>query len=115
MIQKAVDEWLEGKLGEDLRKPYPERNEFVSQLREEMLEAFAEKLGEEDFINPEVDHYEDAFQMALHKDVRKGIVEDNLRPDGRKLDEMRPLSAAKSASCRGPTARACSPAVLPRP
>ncbi|HVX48054.1 MAG TPA: polyribonucleotide nucleotidyltransferase [Candidatus Saccharimonadales bacterium] len=91
-IQKAVDEWLEGKLGEDLRKPYPERNEFVSRLRDEMLDAFAEKLGEEDFLDL-VDHYRDAFQVALHKDVRKGIVEDNLRPDGRKMDEVRPLSS----------------------
>jgi polyribonucleotide nucleotidyltransferase len=31
--------------------------------------------------------------MALHKDVRRGIVEDNLRPDGRKLDEIRTLSS----------------------
>ena len=38
-------------------------------------------------------HYDDAFQMALHKDVRKGIVEDNTRPDGRKLNEIRPLSS----------------------
>ena len=42
-IQKAVDEWLEGKLGEDLRKPYPERNEFVSQLRDEMHRRFRRK------------------------------------------------------------------------
>jgi polyribonucleotide nucleotidyltransferase len=91
-IQDAVDKWLEGKLGEDLRKPYPERNEFVSQLREEMLETFAEKLDEAEFAEL-VDHYRDAFQMALHKDVRKGIIEDNLRPDGRKMDEVRPLSS----------------------
>jgi polyribonucleotide nucleotidyltransferase len=29
----------------------------------------------------------------LHKDVRKGIVEDQVRPDGRKLTEIRPLSS----------------------
>jgi polyribonucleotide nucleotidyltransferase len=91
-IQEAVDEWLEGKLGEDLRKPYPERNEFVTQLRDEMLDAFAEKLDEEEFMEL-IDHYRDAFQMALHKDVRKGIVEDNTRPDGRKMNEVRPLSS----------------------
>jgi polyribonucleotide nucleotidyltransferase len=91
-IQKAVDEWLEGKLGEDLRKPYPERNEFVTQLRDEMLDAFAEKFDETEFVEL-LGHYRDAFQMALHKDVRKGIVEDNTRPDGRKMDEIRPLSS----------------------
>jgi polyribonucleotide nucleotidyltransferase len=91
-IQKAVDEWLEGKLGEDLRKPYPERNVLVQQLREEMLDAFEEKLGAEEFAEFH-GHYRDAFQMALHTDARKGIVEDNMRPDGRKLTEVRPLSS----------------------
>lgn len=31
--------------------------------------------------------------MALHKDVRRGIVEDGKRPDGRSLTEIRPLSS----------------------
>jgi polyribonucleotide nucleotidyltransferase len=31
--------------------------------------------------------------MAVHKDVRKGIVEKQVRPDGRKLNEVRPLSS----------------------
>jgi polyribonucleotide nucleotidyltransferase len=31
--------------------------------------------------------------MVLHKDVRKGIVEDQTRPDGRQLTEIRPLSS----------------------
>ena len=90
-IQQTVDKWLEGKLGEDLRKPYPERNVLVQQLRDEMLADLAEKLGDEyeDFKH----HYHDAFQMALHKDARKGIVEHSLRPDGRKLTEVRPLSS----------------------
>jgi polyribonucleotide nucleotidyltransferase len=90
-IQAQVDEWLEGKLGEDLRKPYPERNVLVQQLREEFEEALAEKHGE-DWDALREDHM-DAFQMALHKDVRKGIVEHQLRPDGRKLTEIRPLSS----------------------
>lgn len=31
-----------------------------------------------------------------YKDVRRGIVEEQLRPDGRKLDEIRPLSSEVS-------------------
>jgi polyribonucleotide nucleotidyltransferase len=90
-IQTAVDKWLEGKLGEDLRKPYPERNVLVQNLREDMHADLDEKLGEAhaDFK----DHYDEAFQSALHKDVRKGIVEASARPDGRKLTEVRPLSS----------------------
>jgi polyribonucleotide nucleotidyltransferase len=90
-IQVAVDAWMKDKIGEDLRKPYPERNEMVSVLRDQFHEAMLEKLGEEyDDVRGE---YDEAFTMALHKDVRRGIVEDNLRPDGRKLDEIRVLSS----------------------
>ena len=35
-FQKEVDKWVEGKLGEDLRLPYPERNELIATLREQM-------------------------------------------------------------------------------
>lgn len=90
-IQKTVEEWLEGKLGEDLRKPYPERNVLIQQLRDEMHAEFDEKI-EEDYALLQ-DQYNDAFQLAVHKDVRKGIVDDNTRPDGRKFTEIRPLSS----------------------
>ncbi len=40
-----------------------------------MHEAFAEKMGEEYYELSETD-YDEAFQMAVHKDVRKGIVAD---------------------------------------
>lgn len=90
-IQAAVDKWLEGKLGEDLRKPYPERNVLVAQLRDEMHEAFADKIGD-DYTGARQE-YDDAFTLAVHKDVRKGIVEHQTRPDGRKLTEIRALSS----------------------
>ncbi|HUD10330.1 MAG TPA: polyribonucleotide nucleotidyltransferase [Candidatus Saccharimonadales bacterium] len=90
-LQKEVDKWVEGKLGAALRAPYPERNEFVAVLKDKMHDDFADKIGE-DYATMRT-QYDEAFQMALHKDVRKGIVEDNERPDGRKLTEIRPLSS----------------------
>ena len=90
-IQTSVNEWLEGKLGEDLRKPYPERNVLIGQLRDEMHEHFAEKLGE---AHHDVKiEYEEAFNSAVFKDVRQGIIKDNTRPDGRELTEIRELSS----------------------
>ena len=90
-IQKKVDKWVEGKMGKALRAPYPERNDLVSDLRHKMHEEFSTKLGE-DYEAAKAD-YDEAFQMAIHKDVRVGIVKDNVRPDGRKLDEIRQLSS----------------------
>jgi len=91
-IQKSVDEWVKGKLGPGLRAPYPERNELVNTLRERMQEHFIKELGEEEFMSKKRD-YDEAFEMAVHKDVREGILKENVRPDGRKTDEIRPLSS----------------------
>jgi polyribonucleotide nucleotidyltransferase len=91
-IQQRVETWLEGKLGAGLRAPYPERNDLVKKLRDEMREHFATEIGEEDFAEFKQE-YDDAFILATHKDVRKGIVEEGIRPDGRKLTEVRQLSS----------------------
>ena len=90
-IQKAADAWTEGKLGEALHKPYPERNELVNNLRWEFHEAMAETVGDD--YSALRDEYDEAFTKALHEDVRKHIVESGTRPDGRKLDEIRTLSS----------------------
>jgi polyribonucleotide nucleotidyltransferase len=90
-IQTAVDAYVHGKLGEAIRKPYPERNEMINQLRWGFHADMTEKLGDE--YSTARDKYDEAFTMAVHKDVRRGIAEDNLRPDGRKFDEIRPLSS----------------------
>ena len=91
-IQAEVDAWVDVKLGEDLRSPYPERNEFIATLREQFHNEMGQKIGEEFYGEKRAD-YEEAFVLALHKDVRDGIVNENIRPDGRKLDEIRPLSS----------------------
>jgi polyribonucleotide nucleotidyltransferase len=91
-VQAKVDAWLEGKLGAAIRAAYPERNAIVKTLHESMHDDFAAEVGEEAYADVR-NHYAEAFEMALHKDVRKGIVEDGIRPDGRKLDEIRPLSS----------------------
>lgn len=91
-IQANVDAWAKEKINDDLRRPYPERNELVSTLRDEFHAAMIEQVGEDQYKELRGE-YDEAFTMALHKDVRRGIVEDNLRPDGRGLDEIRQLSS----------------------
>jgi polyribonucleotide nucleotidyltransferase len=91
-IQKSVDGWVKDKLGEDLRLPYPERNVIIQNIRDEMHAYFKEKIGEEEYTALWQD-YDDAFTLALHADVRSGIIKDGVRPDGRKFNEVRPLSS----------------------
>jgi len=90
-IQTEVDAWVKDKFGAAIRKAYPERNEVVNEIRFAFHDTFAEKVGEE--YSKLRDEYDEAFTMAVHHDVRDGIVKDGLRPDGRKLDEVRVLSS----------------------
>lgn len=91
-IQAEVDEWIADKLGERLRKDYPERNEMVNELRWEFHDVMRQKIGEENY-DALRDEYDEAFTSALHRDVRRGIVDDGLRPDGRQLTQIRQLSS----------------------
>lgn len=89
-IVQKVDSWLSGKLGHNVRAPYPEYNDLVAKLRDDMHQAFEQELEEYGAIKSE---YNEAFTIAMHKDVRKGIIEEGVRPDGRKPHEIRPLSS----------------------
>ncbi len=91
-VQSQVDGWVDGKLGRQLHKPYPERNVLVHDLRTAMETHFIKELGEDEFKAVRRE-YDEAFTGALHKDVRKHIVEDGIRPDGRKTTEIRQLSS----------------------
>ena len=92
-VQATADAWVDGKLGEKIRRPYPERNEVVNEIRWQFHEEMAKALDDEVDYDEVRDEYDEAFTMALHKDVRRGIVEDGMRPDGRALTEIRPLSS----------------------
>lgn len=89
-IQAEVDAYLKDKMGKNIRTNYADRHAKMHVIREELLAHFAEKLGDDyEAVKRE---YEDAFASAANKDVRKGIIEENARPDGRELTEVRPLS-----------------------
>lgn len=91
-IQNKVNVWVEGKFGAQLRAPYPERNDLVYELRAAFHNAMEDEIGEDEYAAAKAE-YDEAFTLALHKDVRKGIVEEGVRPDGRALTEVRPLSS----------------------
>ncbi|MGB4420378.1 MAG: polyribonucleotide nucleotidyltransferase [Candidatus Saccharimonadales bacterium] len=91
-LQTQVNKWVDGKLGDAIRKPYPERNELISTLRWAFHEEMAKDMDQVEYEAIR-DEYDEAFTNAIHTDVRKGIIEQKIRPDGRKLDEIRPLSS----------------------
>ena len=91
-ISKEVEEWTDGKFDSKIREAYPKYNQNISEIREKFHAEMLEKFGEEVYEEIRKD-YDEAFTLAVHKAVRKGIIEDGERPDGRELDEIRPLSS----------------------
>lgn len=100
-IQERVEKWCEGKLGEKVRGNVLERQKIVAELREQMDGELALEVGEgeteeekrADFETRLKGEYDQAFELAMHHEVRRSIIEEGVRPDGRKLTEVRPLSS----------------------
>ncbi len=96
-----VAAWLEGKLGENIRGNVLERTEKLDALHDAMDAEFALKYGEGETEEEKVTDYNerlqklyaDAFEYVVFNDVRRGIIKDGVRPDGRSLTEVRPLSS----------------------
>ena len=70
------------------------RNEMLSELRKQVWEQFVTEENSENIINQ-------AFSSVVSQEFRRNILENDKRPDGRGLDEIRPLD--------------CEVQVLPRP
>jgi polyribonucleotide nucleotidyltransferase len=94
-FQTTVDKWVEDKFTEDLHTDYPERNEMLAKLREEMHAAFAASM-DEDAYKEVKQEYDEALTIAIHRNVREEIITKGIRPDGRKTTEVRPLSSEVS-------------------
>jgi len=91
-IMKITEGWLDGKMGINLQKPYPERNNLIKQLKEDFMQFLLKRLGEDDFDILRKDYLE-AFEKNIHLDVRRHILEKGIRPDGRTSEEIRPLGS----------------------
>ena len=100
-IQQEVEEWADGKFGSKVRGNVMERAQILDEIKYAMHDEMALKHGEGETDNEKVewydenlrDVYDQAFELAVHHEVRRGIVEEGVRPDGRKLNEVRPLSS----------------------
>lgn len=91
-IAEQVESYLSDKLPDDLRVTYAERNPRIAEIRQAMLEHFQADYDEATWLERQAD-YLDAFDKVMHQNVRQGIIERGVRPDGRRLDEIRPLSS----------------------
>ncbi|MBW6431956.1 polyribonucleotide nucleotidyltransferase, partial [Patescibacteria group bacterium] len=81
-----VNKYLTGKLGPAIRhEDKMKRKVILADLEDEVMEHFAEGYEEKDLHA--------SFDKAIKEEVRRAILEEGARPDGRKMDEVRPLES----------------------
>lgn len=87
-IEAAVREYATQKTLDAVRTPEKlERQERIDAVKTETMEHFAEIYPEKE---KEID---EVLYDILKEQVRKLITEEGIRPDDRKLDEIRPISS----------------------
>jgi polyribonucleotide nucleotidyltransferase len=88
-VEQAVNKYLEGKLGADIRGG--EKQEYDQRLKQLEADMLAELVGDDEEADENA--YKEAFDSAIKKEVRRAILEEGVRPDNRKPEEIRPLSS----------------------
>jgi len=83
-IQEKVKELIGSRLHQIMLKREDEAKEGnIEALEDEVLTTFEGKHKQDDL--------EEVFNKFLEKEVKETILADGIRPDGRKLDEVRPI------------------------
>lgn len=95
-VDPEVDSWARNWLGERLAETvrHPDkhtREQATDDLKDALLDAYLEEKGEDLYLEHARD-LERIFDTVLKEEVRKSIVNEGIRPDGRALDEIRPVS-----------------------
>jgi len=81
-----VSKFLAGKLGESIRHSDKiERNLMIADIEDLVQTEFLDKY--------EVSEISAAFEKEIKNEVRKSILEGGIRPDHRKMDQVRDLTA----------------------
>jgi polyribonucleotide nucleotidyltransferase len=68
------------------------RQEAIDEVKKITIETLQNQLSEEEFAALEKDFYK-TLDMIVKEEVRRLILEEGKRPDGRTTDEIRPLSS----------------------
>jgi polyribonucleotide nucleotidyltransferase len=91
-VKGAVDAFARDRVLAALKPVQHEREEALSALKDELSAHLLERWGEEGFAERAAE-VKPAFK-ALQKEVmRRRVVDEGIRLDGRKPDEIRPLAA----------------------
>jgi len=93
------DETLAAKIREEatdklkeaiLTKDKQEREEAIDRVKSEILAHYEE----DEAYSEQLDQINDVLHQIVKEEVRRSIVVDGIRPDGRRINEIRPLSSS---------------------
>ncbi|WP_027726010.1 polyribonucleotide nucleotidyltransferase [Tuberibacillus calidus] len=93
------DETLAAKIREEatdklkeaiLTKDKQEREEAIDRVKSEILARYEE----DEAYSEQLDQINDVLHQIVKEEVRRSIVVDGIRPDGRRINEIRPLSSS---------------------
>ncbi len=95
-VDHDVYEFIESNFENDVKEALQEadketRDNNISTVTDKIKEAYTEKFGEEALEEHKADIGEAIYKLEK-KCVREMIFNEHKRPDGRKIDEIRPLS-----------------------
>lgn len=72
------------------------RDEAIEAVKAEVLAAYEEKIADADDAEEQLKQVQGVLDQMVKSEVRRLITDEKIRPDGRQLDEIRPLSSEVS-------------------
>ena len=94
-LQKAVEEYTTEDMLEAIQiKDKLEKYARIDEVKEEAVNHFAELYQDDENVEDILKTVKKITDMIEANEVRRLITEEKVRPDGRKMDEIRPLSAS---------------------
>ena len=97
-----VDEELQTEIvagyNADLQKPFRVEEKLAREaatqaVKDEVIALYEEKYADHEEFDRIMRDVVEILEQMEHAEVRRLITEDKIRPDGRKVDEIRPLDA----------------------
>ncbi len=93
-LEQEIKSLIEPKIEKALyQKDKTQRNIDLKEAEEEMIKNFDEKLNNSEFTENGVKMAKDLFEQETENIFKKNIIEKEKRPDLRRLDEVREITA----------------------
>ena len=69
------------------------RQEKIDELKEEVRDIFKDMYKEEENLDSIINEVNEVLEKIEYEEIRRLITEEKIRPDGRRIDEIRPLDS----------------------